>query len=95
MFELGIFCVIVLAVGYWATLWLMGRHDDVLHGKFVHPEQGLDAADGAAPMPALPPFPPRPVPQVKPAITSETPPVDSEALQSLLEAIKQDLRDVA
>ncbi len=38
MFELGILCVIVLAAGYWATLWLMGRHDDVLHGHFVQSE---------------------------------------------------------
>jgi hypothetical protein len=36
MFEIGIFCVIVLAVGYWVALWLMGRRDDVLHGDFVN-----------------------------------------------------------
>lgn len=35
MFEIGIVCVIVLAIGYWAALWFMGRHDDVLHGDFV------------------------------------------------------------
>jgi hypothetical protein len=35
MFEFIILCVIALAVGYWATLWLMGRRDDVLHGHFV------------------------------------------------------------
>ena len=39
MFEIGIFCIIVLAIGYWAALWLMGRHDDVLHGDFVQVEQ--------------------------------------------------------
>ena len=38
MFEISIFCVIVLAVGYWVTLWLMGRRDDVLHGDFVDVE---------------------------------------------------------
>jgi hypothetical protein len=38
MFELGIFCVILLAVGYWATMWTLGRRDDVLHGKFVQAE---------------------------------------------------------
>jgi hypothetical protein len=51
MFEIGIFCVILLAVGYWVALWLMGRHDDVLHGPF-HPgrrggggcSQGIAAA---------------------------------------------------
>jgi hypothetical protein len=44
MFELGIFCVIVLAIGYWMALWLMGRRDDVLHGDFVQVEQRSDAA---------------------------------------------------
>lgn len=39
MFEIGIFCVFVLAIGYWVALWLMGRHDDVLHGDFVHVER--------------------------------------------------------
>ena len=39
MFEISILCVIGLAIGYWAALWLMGRHDDVLHGDFVHAEQ--------------------------------------------------------
>ena len=40
MFELGILGVILLAVGYWATLWMAGRRDDVLHGKFVQMEPG-------------------------------------------------------
>ena len=44
MFEVAIFCVIVLAIGYWVALWLLGRHDDVLHGDFVHPEQGSEPA---------------------------------------------------
>jgi hypothetical protein len=44
MFEISIFCVIALAVGYWVALWLMGRHDDVLHGDFVHVEQRPDTA---------------------------------------------------
>ncbi len=35
MFEIGIFSVIVLAVSYWAILWVMGRREDVLHGEFV------------------------------------------------------------
>ena len=38
MFEIGIICVIVLAVSYWAVLWLMGRREDVLHGEFVKSE---------------------------------------------------------
>ena len=28
MFEFGIFCVILLAVGYWAAMWAIGRRDD-------------------------------------------------------------------
>jgi hypothetical protein len=38
MFEIGIFSVIVLAVSYWAVLWVMGRREDVLHGEFVKGE---------------------------------------------------------
>lgn len=58
MFEIGIISIIVLAVGYWVTLWLMGRHDDVLHGDFVHAEDGA-LSDPA--FPARPLFPPKPV----------------------------------
>jgi hypothetical protein len=39
MFEISVFCVIGLAIGYCVVLWLMGRHDDVLHGDFVQVEQ--------------------------------------------------------
>ena len=35
MFELSIFCVIALAIGYCATLFLMGRREDVLQGDFL------------------------------------------------------------
>jgi hypothetical protein len=52
MFELGIFCVILLAVGYWATMWTMGRRNDVPHGKFVQPEPQAEPA--ALPPPAAP-----------------------------------------
>lgn len=48
MFEIGILCVIGLAVGYWAALWLMGRHDDVLHGDFVHVEQPHESCPPAS-----------------------------------------------
>jgi len=50
MFEVGIFFVIVLAIGYWVAVWLMRRHDDVLHGDFIHREPGTE--------PPRPPFPP-------------------------------------
>jgi hypothetical protein len=62
MFEVGIISIIVLAVGYWVTLWLMGRHDDVLHGDFVHAEDEAEAlARPDLSLPARPPFPPKPV----------------------------------
>jgi hypothetical protein len=53
MFEIGIISIVVLAVGYWVTLWLMGRHDDVLHGDFVQSEQGAEGAATSA-FPASP-----------------------------------------
>ena len=62
MFEVGIISIIVLAVGYWVTLWLMGRHDDVLHGDFVHMDDGGEVPALPEPVfPARPPFPPKPV----------------------------------
>ena len=61
MFEVGIISIIVLAVGYWVTLWLMRRHDDVLHGDFVHAEDGAEALVRPDPsLPPRPPFPPKP-----------------------------------
>ena len=78
MFEISIFCVIALAMGYWTTLWLMGRREDVLHGHFVQHEQRAEPA--AAPSPA-------PLPAARPG--------NADSLQSLLAAIKQDLKDAA
>jgi len=74
MFELGILSVILLAVGYWATLRMAGRRDDVLHGKFVQAEPGA-AANAVEPVAA--------------------PRASTDSLQSLLAAIKQDLKDAA
>ncbi|QOZ53693.1 hypothetical protein [Bradyrhizobium sp. CCBAU 53338] len=99
MFEIGIFCIILLAAGYWAAMFVMGRHDDVIHGKFVHSED--EEAFVQPPMPAPPPrFPKRPVHATQPAniVPANAPvaqPVTSEALQSLLAAIQQDLKSVA
>jgi hypothetical protein len=42
MFEIGIFCVIALAIGYGTALWLMSRRHDVLHGDFVKVDPGAD-----------------------------------------------------
>ena len=101
MLEIGIFGVILLAAGYWATMFLMGRRDDVIHGKFVHAD---DEAELARPTMPLPPFPTRPVKAAQPAnvqianvqvAKAEAKPVNSEALQSLLAAIQQDLKSVA
>ncbi|MBH5396911.1 hypothetical protein HZZ13_03775 [Bradyrhizobium sp. CNPSo 4010] len=96
MLELGIFCVILLAAGYWATMFIMGRRDDVIHGKFVHTEDEGEFTPAA--MPAPPPFPKRPVNAAQTAGQTPVPaskPVNSQALQSLLAAIQQDLKSVA
>jgi hypothetical protein len=96
MLEIGIFCVILLAAGYWAAMYVMGRRDDVIHGKFVHNED--EVATAQAPMPTPPPrFPKRPVKtaNVGAANDAAAAPVTSDALQSLLAAIQQDLKSVA
>ena len=49
MFEIGIFCVIFLAVAYWAVPRLMGRRDDVLHGEFVESEPPAEECIPEAP----------------------------------------------
>jgi hypothetical protein len=111
MLEIGIISIIVLAVGYWVTLWLMGRHDDVLHGDFVHAEQRADApALADQPFPARPPFPVKPLTRsaggrpvgakLNPAATLPAQPLPtlperSDTLQTLLASIKQDLKDAS
>ena len=108
MLEIVVFCVILLAAGYWATMFLMGRRDDVIHGKFVHADHEGAFTQPAMPAP-LPPFPKRPVKAAQPAnielanvqpanlqpTKAAAKPVNSEALQSLLAAIQQDLKSVA
>jgi hypothetical protein len=50
MFELIVFGVILLAIGYWTTLFVMGRREDVLHGQFVEAEPNAEyRADPAPP----------------------------------------------
>ena len=108
MLEISIFCVILFAIAYWATLFIMGRRDDVLHGEFV--EQQAEPTDAAMPTSAPPPiFPPRPRPVIGPkpehvAVTTPAPPVvatapekpaNAEALQSLLVSLKQELKNAA
>ena len=70
MFEIGVISIVVLAVGYWVTLWLMGRRDDVLHGDFVHEEDGArTSAAPEQPFPSRSPFPAKSVFPAKPALT--------------------------
>jgi hypothetical protein len=107
MFEIGVICIVVLAVGYWVTLWLMGRHDDVLHGDFVHAEQGSDTALPGQAAPVNPPFPakpraakpsvrqPAPVETLPPPAPSPADPAPSDTLQALLASIKRDLKDAS
>src|SRR5262249_33244885 len=109
MLEIGIFCVILFAIAYWATLFVMGRREDVLHGEFVEaePELAPDAAVAASISPPIFSPGPRPVIGPKPApvaVTAPTPPVveaalekpaNAEALQSLLVSLKQELKNAA
>ena len=91
MFEIGIFCVIFLAVAYWAVLWLMGRRGDVLHGEFVESEPPAEE-------PVRPVFPKRPVQFTPPERAVEAapaqPPFRQERLKSLLNTIKRDLNQL-
>jgi hypothetical protein len=75
MFEISIFCLILLAISYWAVLWVMGRREDVLHGEFV--DAGAQADEPVRPVfpdraalperAARPVFPKKPVIAEKPA----------------------------
>ena len=90
MLEIGILVFLVLAFGYWATLWIMGRRDDVLHGQFVE----FEGEDELAPAMASPvPTRPKPAPAAKPVAAEPAP--DDAALQSLLASIKQELKNAA
>ena|SRR5690349_8075665 len=100
MLEIGILVFILLAVGYWATLWIMGRRDDVLHGQFVEFEGEDEAASAtvsAAPVPQLPPVRTRrkraPSELNPPAVPASA--ADAETLQTLLASIKQELKNAA
>jgi hypothetical protein len=101
MLEIGILVFILLAVGYWATLWIMGRRDDVLHGQFVEFEAEAEpatalsvAAAGSDAAPSPVPTRPKPTPPAPKPIAAEPSP-NPEALQSLLASIKQELKNAA
>jgi hypothetical protein len=80
MFEIGIFCVILFAIGYWATLFIMGRREDVLHGEFVEGEPELIAAPKAPPMPF-----PGLKPASRPAVVAEIEPTSLVATETVEE----------
>ena len=92
MLEIGILVFLMLAGGYWATLWVMGRRDDVLHGQFVEFE-GEDELAPAMAVPSPVPTRPKPAPAPKPVAAESAP--DDAALQSLLASIKQELKNAA
>ena len=98
MLEIGILVFLLLAAGYWATLWVMGRRDDVLHGQFVEFEGDDELAPAmAAPLPQSSPVPtrPKPAPPAPKPVNAAKPAPDAEALQSLLASIKQELKNAA
>jgi hypothetical protein len=91
MFEIGIFCVIFLAVAYWAVLWLMGCREDVLHGEFVESEPPAEEAV----RPVFTKRPARSAPPERPVEAAPAqPPFRQERLESLLNTIKQDLNQL-
>jgi hypothetical protein len=104
MFEVSIFCVIALAIGYWAVLWRAGRRDDVLHGDFV---EGKERPEPTATQLAATQLPATQISTTQISTTqisttqismTQAPsvrPASAERLQSLLTAIKQDLKDAA
>ena len=94
MLEIGILVFLVLACGYWATLWIMGRRDDVLHGQFVEFE-GDDELASAMAGPSPVPTRPKPAPRAPKAPISAEPAPDNAALQSLLASIKQELKNAS
>jgi hypothetical protein len=74
MFEISIFCVILLAISYWVVLFLMGRREDVLHGEFVKadapPEEVVRSVFPQRPaLPERPTLPQRPVFPEKPVVS--------------------------
>jgi hypothetical protein len=100
MIEIGILVFLLLAGGYWATLWILGRREDVLHGQFVEADSEDELAPAmvsAAPVPQLPPVRTRrkraPSELMPPVVPAPAP--DAETLQSLLTSIKQELKNAA
>ena len=95
IFELIVFGVILLAVGYWATMFAMGRRDDVLHGDFVEDEPDAEPVDPVRPL-VTRAVSRRPLPPARPVPAAQPPDKDNkDSLQALLTVIKRDLHDAA
>ena len=60
LLETVLLGVILVAIGYWATMYTMGRRDDVIHGKFVQDETIEPAPPVARTVTRIPPLPTRP-----------------------------------
>jgi len=95
MFEIGIFCVIVFAVAYWAVLFIMGRRNYVLHGEFVEPDAESKKAPQPFPGPVARPAPVTAQQNAAPAPLAKLPPANTEALQLLLISLKQELKNAS
>jgi hypothetical protein len=44
MFEVAVYCIVIIAIAYSAFLWRMGRRADVLHGEFIAQSSGRSPA---------------------------------------------------
>jgi hypothetical protein len=97
MLEIVICCSIVLVVGYWATLWVMGRNEDVLHGHFLETQAKPPASAMPTPPPRVPSrpklSPPKPIASTEAPVNPE--PANTEVLNSLLASLKQELKNAA
>jgi hypothetical protein len=82
MFEITVFCIVIIASAYWAFLWRMGRRDDVLHGEFIAPFSSSSSFSSSSPFSS-----PGPFSNQRPAST-----LDIEvSVKSLLRTIERDL----
>jgi hypothetical protein len=96
MFEIGIFSVVVLAISYWAVLWVMGRREDVLHGEFVkktEPQTQSRSEETVRPIFPARAVQARPLQRTVEAVPAQ-PAFRQERLDSLLKTIKQDINQL-
>ena len=96
MCEIGIFSVIVLAVSYWAVLWLMGRREDVLHGEFVEGKAKGSKTKGSktqaaavAPEPSIRPVFPNPQAASERPVFPERPALPERPVLAMRDALPE------